>query len=374
MKSQYKISENIILNIHEGFFIDNTGHRIEITAYQERFLKFLILNQKKPCIRKDIINFIYRGESIPKAESDFFSQLVKKCPALRERISVQKYELMDIGYRYKLPKTIEFAEFWPELNSEELTKSSELDFSDILTTMRTMEKCITPEQKTILRILMLHHDKPLMYQTIIELSHTVHGKNEQPLKNTYQVIKALNELQEAIPVMEELLEPVYLNTVAYLYQPFPGEEETKTSENKPLIIEDTDKEDSKSQKISVISYPSANQLDETFYHVDGNVYISAVNAVAITYLDKNLVKYTSLPPKVAYFLDILIQNTGNTIKKETLAQKLYGEDYYALDSKQIDDRLYDTARRLKQLVPEIIGCLQIHRGIGYSIQFTSFSH
>lgn len=374
MKSKYRISSNVYLNMDEGFFFYKNELRVEITAYQERFLKYLILNKNKPCILSNIKAFVYRGEPIPEKTPDFFSQLLKLCPALRERISVQKYELMDIGYRYKLPKSAAFAEFWPNLKPEELLEEPGLDFSDILTTMKTMEKCITPEQKTILRILMLHHDKPLTYQTIIRLSHTIRGENEQPLKSIYEIIKACNELLDALPEMEELLETVYLNTVAYIYRPFPDEQEINKPDVNSQFSNNIDKKEIMSCKPEIIPYLPVEELDDSFYHIDGNIYVSAVQKIAITYLDKNMVKCTYLTKKTADFLNILIQNTPNTVPKETLARKLYGEDYYNLDNKQIDNRLQDTARRLKDLIPEIKGCLKAPSGIGYVIHFSDNKH
>ena len=373
MKSEYKISSNIILNLDEGFFIQNSGQRIAITAYQERFLKYLILNKNRPCINNNIKAFVYRGETIPKETPDFYSQLLKICPALRERISIQKYELMDIGYRFKLPKTKEFAEFWPDLAPEELSEKSELDIADIGASLKKVQKHLSTEQKTILRILMLHHNKPLTYQTIIKLSHSILGDGEHPLQNTYEIIKACNELMESIPETKLLLESVYLNTIAYVYKPYPAEQNTEEYILQTPYSDAVEKKQNISSKNTIIPYPSPEALDENFYHVTGNIYISAINRVAITYLDKNLVSCTSLTPKISTLLNILIQNMGCTVTKELLAEKLYGEDYYALDNNQIDNRLYELVKRLKDLVPEITGCLKQDRGIGYGIQFTDYN-
>lgn len=368
MKTRYKISDNSVFDLCEGTITRNDGQVIELTAYQERFLKYLVMNPNKPCVSGKIRSYVYRGETTPKEHIDFHQQLIQKCPALRERIRIEKIELMDIGYRYNLPKASVFANLWPNLSAEELQEEPAFDFKQLAKDLKEIPKKLTPVQKTVLRILILHHDQSLTYPKIVQLSHTTLGAGEQPLNNSYDIIKACNELQETIPLISEVLKPVYLNTIAYIYEPFAGDVEFETKTSEP---EQTADPIDTTPENTPIPYPSVENLDNTYYHIVDRTYISAVHRVAITYQTHNTVTCVKLPRKVAEFLNVLIQNSPCCVSKRTICRNIY-DDYYETDSSSEDRRLYDLNRRLKKLVPEIEGCLKTHTGTGYSILFSHY--
>lgn len=82
MKEKHLISDRFTLDFHNGSIIDCNGKMIGITAYQERFLKYLIQNENMPCIQKNIDAFVYRGETVPKNTPNFYAELVQICPDL----------------------------------------------------------------------------------------------------------------------------------------------------------------------------------------------------------------------------------------------------------------------------------------------------
>lgn len=373
MKTRYRISEDYVLDFEKGAIVDCGGRMIGITAYQERFLKYLILNAGKPCISNSVKAFVYRGEPIPKETPNFFLQLTQLCPSLRERVQMQRYELMDIGYQYKMPKTAALSAFWPDMDLEELEDDEEIemDQDEAAKILDILLRKMTPAQKTVLRILMLNHDKPFTYQAIINQSYVVREEGEKPLTTTYEIIEACNGLIESFPEIKEALQPVYVNTIAYLYRLHQEDLMEKNPENETIKKATMDESKIKEKKeMEMIPYPSAENLDSSFYHIKDTTYISAEHGVAITYQDKNLVVCKKLTPQMVKFLDVLLVNSPRFVSKQTLCSEIY-EDHDSLSPEPEYDRLYDLKKRLVKLVPEINGNLKPGNG-GYCIRFEDY--
>lgn len=358
MKSLYKISTSFSLNLDDGCILDQNGKMIGITAYQERFLKYLIQNPNKPCILSNIKDFVYRGETIPNETPDFYTQLIHVCPDLRQRISVQKYALMDIGYQYKLPTDEE----WAKLYSESDYKNA----GEFTSLVQDLQNSLTPQQRTVLKILLYHHNKPLTYQTIIKLSHTKLAEGERPLQNTFEIIKACNAIIEKIPELSEVLLPVPVHTVAYMYQPLPQDD---IAENETASLLNSKQSDSYIGSHTNTAYPPQIDLDTDYIYVGDNTYINLNQGMAITYMEtEHTVTEIKLAASMILFLQTLVTNQRQVVEKEVICENVF-PDYYTGDMLNDGKRLQDLKSRLVTKVTALSGCINSYPKKGYSIQF-----
>ena len=334
MKDKYMISEKYTLDFLNGSIVDNAGRMTGITAYQERFLKYLILNENTPCILSNIKDYVYRGETIPKDTPNFHTQLLQLCPDLGHRISVHKVELMDIGYQLNISKAK------PMLSDE-------------------MQKILTPAHQMVLQILLKYHDRPLTYRNIIQHSYNLASENHPPLKSVQDIIGICNDFLDVIPGFHELLQPVYVNTVGYSYKSHPNDVQTETeTKNSPKSVTSV----SPSITKTAAGYPTRELLDNSYIYVGDNTYLNLSHQIALYYENDHTANAISLTPQMVSFLDTLIKKAPLAVSKATLCWKIY--EYY---DETLAENLYDIRKKLVRKIPALKKCINSKHGFGYSI-------
>lgn len=359
MKEKYLISDRFTLDFHNGTIIDCSGKMIGITAYQERFLKYLIQNESMPCIQRNIDAYVYSGETVPKSTPNFYGELVQICPDLRERISVHKVKLMDIGYQLNISKQLQVLS--DEMQSSGITNDEleETVQSMLAEHMDELQKVLTPAHQTVLQILLNNPDRLLTYQNIIQESYTIASENNPPLKTIQEIISVCNDFLNTIPGFDEILEPVYVHTVGYMYTNHPDDTtEESLSEKKPELL--TVPEDSADQTLK--GYPVRSQLDESYIYIGANTYLNLSHQIALRYINDPPVEAIRLTPQAALFLDALIKKSPFAVSKSSLCWTIF-EAY----DEVLANNLYNLKKKLVKKIPALKQCIDTQHGFGYFI-------
>lgn len=363
MREKHLISDRFTLDFHNGSIIDCNGKMIGITAYQERFLKYLIQNENMPCIQKNIDAFVYRGETVPKNTPNFYAELVQICPDLRERISVHKVKLMDIGYQLNISKQLQVLS--DEMQSSGITNDEleETVQSLLAEHMDELQKVLTPAHQTVLKILLNNHDHLVTYQNIIQQSYNFTTENNPPLKTVQEIIGVCNDFIDTIPGFDVILEPVYVHTVGYMYTKHPDDptEETE-SEKKPEMLTVP-----KTPALRTPNgYPAKSQLDKSYIYIGENTYLNLSHQIALQYIDDLNSEMINLTPQMVLFLDTLIKKSPLAVSKATLCWAIY--DAY---DEILAENLYEVKKKLLRKIPTLSKCIKTKHRFGYSIEFPS---